>query len=177
MTSKQTTQSPAKKTALFGVFLAAALLLGYVESIIPIQVPIQGVKLGLANVAVLFMLYLFGPKEAVCISVLRIFLSGFLFSNMAAILYSLAGGLLSLLVMELFRKLPGFSVIGVSIVGGVAHNAGQLITAMLVLDSVNLVYYFPILLISGVITGMLIGIVVKQLLPKVYFLRGELIDD
>lgn len=170
-------KNTAQRTAVYGLFLAAALLLGYIESIIPIQIPIQGVKLGLANAAVLFLLYLYGPKEAFCISILRILLSGFLFSNMAAILYSLSGGLFSLLIMTLIRKIPGFSVIGVSIAGGVAHNIGQLAVAMVVLESVNLVFYFPILLVSGVVTGMLIGIVVKELLPKVKFLRGEQNND
>lgn len=170
-------KNTAQQTATYGLFLATALLLGYIESIIPIQIPIQGVKLGLANAAILFLLYLYGPKEAFCISILRILLSGFLFSNMAAILYSLSGGLFSLLIMTLIRKISGFSVIGVSIAGGVAHNIGQLVVAMVVLESVNLVFYFPILLVSGVVTGMLIGIVVKELLPKLKFIRGEQKDD
>ncbi len=172
---KDTMKHSSRFVAVFGFLLAAAILLGYVEMLIPIQIPIQGVKLGLANAAVLLVLYLFGPGPAFLLSLLRILLSGFLFSNMAAMIYSLAGGMLSLIVMCAVKRTDLFSVVGVSILGAVSHNGGQLVIAMLVLQSRSLVYYIPVLLAAGIVTGMLIGIVVKELLPRFAFLNGGII--
>ena len=159
--------------AVFGCLLAAAILLGYVEMLIPIQIPIQGVKLGLANGAVLLMLYLFDAPSAWLLSILRILLSGFLFSSLMTILYSLAGGIFSLLVMTLLKKLRIFGIPGVSMAGAVAHNIGQLAVAALVLRSVeSLLFYLPVLLVSGVVTGLVIGVIVRELLPKLTFLNN-----
>ncbi len=163
------------KVAMFGCLLGAALILGYVEALIPIQIPIQGVKLGLANGAVLLLLYLFDFPSALIVSLLRIVLSGFLFSSLTAILYSLAGGICSILVMWLLKKTRLFGVIGVSIAGAAAHNAGQLLVAAAVMGSWNIfLFYGPVLLVSAVITGTLIGIAVKELLPRLKgILRGD----
>lgn len=157
------------KVAYFGVFTAFALILSYVEMLIPIQFGIPGIKLGLANLMIVIMLYKRNAKEAMMLSVVRIVLAGFMFSNLFSIIYSLAGGMLSLIVMALLKKRESFSVMGVSIAGGVSHNIGQLLVAMAVVETYRVGYYFPVLLIAGVLTGALIGVVSNEVLKR---LRG-----
>lgn len=154
------------KVAYFGVFTALALIFSYVETLIPIQFGIPGVKLGLANLVIVLALYKMGAREAYLLSVVRVLLSGFLFGNYFSILYSLAGGLLSLSVMVLVKRSDGFSVMGVSIAGGVFHNVGQLLVAMLVVETFSVIYYVPVLLIAGMLTGLLIGIVANEMLKR-----------
>lgn len=155
------------KVAYFGVFTALALILSYVEMLVPIQFGVPGIKLGLANLMTVIMLYKCGAKEALLLSVVRIVLSGFIFGNMFAILYSLGGGLLSLAVMVLLKRTGSYSVIGISIAGGVSHNMGQLVIAMAVVETYSVGYYFPVLLAAGSITGLLIGIVSNEVLKRV----------
>lgn len=159
------------KTANIGIAIALALIVSYVEMLIPFNFGIPGIKLGLTNVVIIIMLYLFGWKSAFLVSVSRIFLAGFLFGNMSMILYSLAGGVLSLTVMSTMKKFKGFSVIGVSILGGITHNIGQIIIAILVVENLKMIYYLPVLLISGLITGMLIGIVAKEIISRLFKMR------
>lgn len=154
-----------KKTALLGLFSALAIIFGYVELLIPTGIP--GVKLGLANLAVLFVLMRYSWREAALISAVRIVVIGFLFTNTFSILYSLAGAALSLLVMVLLKRSPRFSVFGVSMAGGIAHNVGQLLIAMAIVENFSLVYYAPVLLISGVLTGFLIGALTTEVLKRV----------
>ncbi len=154
-----------RKTALLGLFSALAIIFGYVEFLIPTGIP--GVKLGLANLAVLFLLMRYSWREAALVSAVRIIVIGILFTNAFSILYSLAGAALSLLVMSLLKSSPRFSVFGISMAGGIAHNVGQLLVAMAVVESVSLVYYAPILLISGVVTGFLIGALTTEVLKRV----------
>lgn len=154
------------KVAYFGVFTAMALILSYVESLIPIHLGIPGVKLGLANLVIVITLYKRNLKEAYSLSIARIVLAGFMFGNLFSILYSLSGGILSLAVMYLLKKMDKFSVLGVSIAGGVFHNVGQLIMAMIVLESFSMGFYFPILLISGLFTGLLIGLVANEMMKR-----------
>lgn len=154
-----------RKTALLGLFSALAIIFGYVELLIPTGIP--GVKLGLANLAVLFLLMRYSWREAAFVSAVRIIVIGILFTNAFSILYSLAGAALSLLVMSLLKISPRFSVFGISMAGGIAHNVGQLLVAMAVVESVSLVYYAPILLISGVVTGFLIGALTTEVLKRV----------
>lgn len=151
-----------QKTAYLGLFAAVAIIFGYVESLIPIFAGIPGIKLGLANLSVLFILQKYGLKEAALVSGVRILVIGFLFGNMFSILYSLAGGALSLLAMTFILKKNGFSLIGVSVTGGVTHNIGQLIIAAFVVNSTSVLVYTPVLLVSGVITGVLIGILTQE---------------
>ena len=151
------------KVAYLGVFLALALICSYVESLIPFYFGIPGVKLGLTNLVVVLMLYCVGAKEALLISVLRVVLSGFLFGNMFSILYSLAGGLLSFIVMVLLKKIAKSSMVFVSVCGGIFHNVGQLIVAAIVVENYNIFYYFPILLLAGFLTGFLIGIAAQEM--------------
>lgn len=154
------------KAAYFGVFTALALIFSYVELLIPIQFGVPGMKLGLANLVIVIFLYKRNAKEAMLLSIVRILLSGFMFSNLFSILYSLAGGILSLIVMAVLKKTETFSVIGVSIAGGVAHNMGQLVIAMLVVETYRVGYYFPVLLITGMVTGMLIGVISNEVLKR-----------
>lgn len=156
-----------KKLAMMGLFTALAMIFGYVEAILPISIGIPGVKLGLANLVVVFALYRLRPWEAFWINVVRIILVSFMFGNLSMMIYSLAGGVLSFAVMALLKKSGKFSIYGVSVAGGVFHNVGQLIVAMLVLETVSLVYYGPVLLISGLITGLLIGIVAQEVLKRI----------
>lgn len=155
------------RAAYFGVFTALALIFSYVETLIPINFGIPGVKLGLANLVIVIVLYKRGWKEALLLSVVRIVLAGFIFGNLFSILYSLAGGILSLAVMAALSKRDLFSVTGVSMAGGIAHNVGQLIVAMLVVETYQVGYYFPVLLIAGVLTGAVIGIVASEVLKRI----------
>ena len=153
-----------KKIPYYGLFAALAILMGYVEMLIPVPVPIPGVKLGLANVIIIIMMYFMDTKSAFFVSLIRVVLSGLLFAGFAGLLYSLAGAMLSFTVMALLKKTDRFSIVGVSIAGGVFHNVGQIIVAALAVENVKMAYYLPFLLVSGVVTGMLIGIVAKTAL-------------
>ena len=159
------------RAAYFGIFTALALILGYVEMLIPIQFGIPGVKLGLANLVTILVLYKMGWKDALFLSVVRIVLGGFIFSNLFAVFYSLAGGLLSLSVMGIVKKTGKFSVVGVSIWGGIFHNIGQLAVAMAVVQTYEVGYYFPVLLVAGLLTGMVIGILSGEVLKRIKNLR------
>ncbi len=152
-----------KKVAILGVFLALALICSYVESLIPFYFGVPGMKLGLTNVVVLLLLYFFGAKEALLVSVMRILLSGFMFSNAFSILYSLAGGILSWAVMLLLKKTGRFHMVSISICGGITHNLGQILVAMVVVKNYYIFGYFPFLFIGGGITGLLIGLVAQEI--------------
>lgn len=157
-----------KKTAYLGLFAAVAIIFGYVESLIPFFAGIPGIKLGLANLAVLFILETYTWKEAALVSAVRIVVIGFLFGNMFTIIYSLAGAALSLFVMTLMKKSSGLSILGISVAGGVSHNIGQLMVAALIVENTSLLYYAPVLLISGVVTGLLIGLLTKEVTKRIH---------
>ena len=151
--------------AYLGLLLTLALILSYVESLIPFFVAIPGVKLGLANLVVLICLYVYPAKYAFMISGIRVILSGLLFGSMFSILYSLAGALLSLIIMLLAKKVFKMGILGVSILGGVFHNVGQLLVAIAVVSNFRIAYLFPYLLLSGVITGAVIGFIASMTVP------------
>ena len=155
-----------RKTALYGLMVALAFIFSYLESLLPLSVGIPGIKLGLANLVVLITLYLLRPADALAISCLRILLVGLTFGNPAAMLYSFSGGLVSFLSMWLCRRCDRFSVTGVSMAGGVAHNLGQLAAAALVTQTRQIVFYLPVLLASGLITGLFIGTAAQLVLPR-----------
>ena len=160
-------QNKTKRLALMGLLTSLGLIAGYIEFLIPIPLGIPGVKPGFANIVIVWALYCLGPVEALAVNGMRIFLSGFLFGNFSMILYSLAGAAVSFTSMYLAKKSGVFGMAGVSIIGGVMHNVGQLLMAMAVLETVNLIYYGPVLLIAGVITGLLIGIVTGEVKKRV----------
>lgn len=218
-----------KKTVELGFFLALALILAYVESLIPFSFGIPGIKLGLPNLIVVLLLYREGTiqtngidgcdtaqsnrnghnrkfvtvpqirrlqkgmvisaeqkaalrgnrnkqdgvKEALLVNGLRIILSGFLFSNLYTILYALAGALCSFTAMLLGRRLKCFSMIGVSVLGGVFHNIGQIIVAMLVVETVYVGYYVPYLIVAGTVTGAVLGFIAMELMPYLYRLNNK----
>ena len=157
-----------RRTAQLGFFLALALILAYVESLIPFSFGIPGIKLGLPNLVVVLLLYGTGGnnvRDALTVNLLRIVLSGFLFSNLYTILYSLAGAALSFAAMLIGRRMRCFSIVGVSVFGGVFHNIGQIIVAMFVVETVYVGYYVPVLIAVGTVTGASLGIVAMELIP------------
>lgn len=153
-----------------GVFLTFALILSYIESLIPFYFGVPGMKLGLANLIVVLFLYLTSAKEALLLSILRVVLSGFLFGNMFSILYSLAGALLSFLVMFLAKKSQQFHTITISALGGISHNIGQLLVAACIAENYNILYYMPMLLFAGLMTGVVIGVLADELIKRLHFL-------
>ena len=207
-----------KKTVELGFFLALALILAYVESLIPFSFGIPGIKLGLPNLVVILLLYREGTiqtnrmarggtlqdvrigqgeeakesngkqktalqdnrgkcdgvREALLVNGLRIILSGFLFSNLYTILYALAGAVCSFAAMLLGRRLKCFSVIGVSVLGGIFHNIGQIVVAMLVVETVYVGYYIPFLIVAGTVTGAVLGFMAMELLPYLYRLNNRM---
>lgn len=142
-----------------GILVAAAFVLGYLESLIPFNIGIPGVKIGFANLAVVIAMSILGYKEAFEVGIVRAFLTGFTFGNMNSLMYSLAGSILSIFIMVIMHKSKRFSIVGISIAGGLAHNMGQLIVASIILETLDLKYYTGFLMVCGVITGLLIGII------------------
>lgn len=165
-----------KKTAFWGVLLAFSLILGYIESLFSFPFLVPGIKIGLSNLPVLLGLYLFGPGWALILSCVKAVLSALLFGNMNSFLYSFAGALLSALVMILMYKFRCFHIPTVSALGGVFHNIGQIITASFLLKTFSLIYYLPVLIISGLITGIMLGIITNLLIKplKKFIYRGEI---
>jgi len=166
MTGK-TEQSPAHKTALYGMLIALAFVLSFVETLIPISLGVPGVKLGLANLVTMVGLYCMGTKETALISVVRVLLSGILFGPPSAILFGLSGTALSLTIMALCKRFRLFGMVGVSILGGVAHNIGQFLMAAFVVNTFGVFSYLPVLLTAGCAAGALIGLLGGILVGRV----------
>ncbi len=156
-----------KSITLSALLCAVALMLSYIESLIPAFLPIPGIKLGLANIVSVFLLYKCGFKYAFTVSLLRVTLSVLLFGNLLTLAYSLAGALLSLLVMFIIQRTGLFSEVGVSIVGGICHNAAQIAVASILMSTSQIIYYLPALVISGTVTGAVIGIGGALLIKKI----------
>ena len=142
----------------YGMLVALAFIFSYIEAMIPIPVPIPGVKLGLANLVSIVGLYTVGVAGTIAVSLVRIVLVGFTFGNMSSMFYSLAGGVVSLILMIAAKKSGWFSTIGVSIIGGIGHNIGQISMAALLVQTAGVFVYLPMLLIAGVIAGAVIGL-------------------
>lgn len=155
-----------KRLVLLAMLTAVAMILSYVESLLP-SVGIPGVKMGLANIAVIFALFRFGWKAAAALWLVRVVLVSLLFGNVGAMLYSLAGAVLSLAVMALLRRIDRFSTVGISVAGGVAHNAGQILMAMLILQTKQLLGYLPVLAVSGIAGGVLTGLAAALLIRRI----------
>lgn len=155
------------RAAYFGVLTALALIFSYIETLIPIQFGVPGIKLGLANLIIVIVLYKTDWREALLLSVVRIIIAGFIFGNLFSIVYSLAGGFLSLTVMVLLKRTDRFSVAGISMAGGVCHNIGQLVVAMIAVETYQVGYYLPVLLVAGLITGAVIGAAAGEVLKRI----------
>lgn len=153
------TNKRIKRITIIGVISAFAVILSYIEALISFSFFIPGVKLGLANMAVVTILYIYDGKAAITVNFIRIIIIGLLFGNGFSITFSIAGAFTSFLVMWIFKKTDKFTILGVSISGGVFHNIAQLITATIITESFAIRYYFPFLMISGIVTGFVIGIV------------------
>lgn len=163
--------SSAKKVAQYGLLIALAFIFSYIEALIPLPIPIPGIKLGLANLVNVVGLYTVGIAGTLVIGLLRIVMVGFTFSNPGSMLYALAGGILSLSVMGIAKKTGWFEKMGVSVFGGVFHNIGQLSMAALITKTAGVFTYLPILMVAGIITGCMIGIlggiVTERIAPAV----------
>ncbi|MCR4902909.1 MAG: Gx transporter family protein [Butyrivibrio sp.] len=166
--------------SFMGLLIGVALILSYIESLIPFFYGIPGMKLGLANMAIVMALFTLGNKEAVIVNVIRIVLAGLMFGNLAGIIFSIAGAAVSFLFMLISKKSGLFSIKGVSIVGGVTHNAAQLVIAAFVVKTSGIIYYMPFLIVAGALTGLLNGIIASGVEPvfrKIYrsnYSKGEL---
>ena len=156
-----------KKITSLSLTISLALILSFIESRIPAFVAIPGIKVGLANIAVIFTLYKIGAKEAVAVSLMRVFLVSVLFGSPVSFIYSIMGAVLSLSVMILLKKLTPLAETTISVCGGIMHNVGQIIAASLVLSTNVVIYYLPFLLLSGVIAGIAVGTVSAILIKKV----------
>lgn len=156
----------SKRAALCGLLIALAFVFSYLESLIPINIGVPGVKIGLANLVVVTAIYTLNKRDAFFISMVRILLSGLIFSGAFSLLYSFAGGILSFFVMLLAQKNKRLSVTGVSVLGGAVHNTGQILVAAIVMQTAGLIYYLPVLLVSGAVSGTLIGIVSNIIIDR-----------
>ena len=153
-----------KKVATLGLCVALAMIMSYIESLFPLNFAVPGIKMGLANIVIIFRV---GFGAACAVSLIRVFLVSLLFGNVMMMAYSIAGAVLSLGLMFLLKKSGKFSVVGVSIAGGVAHNAGQIIMAIILLGAKQIAYYLPVLAVTGTVTGVLIGIASSIVIKRV----------
>ena len=163
-----------KTVAFLGLCTTLALILAYVEALLgPLFPAIPGIKMGLPNIVIIFLLYRKNAASAICVSLLRIVLVSLLFGNAMSFLYSLSGAVLSFAVMLVLRRLNVLSAVGVSVAGGVTHNVGQVLMAMLLLDTSELAYYMAVLTVTGTIAGVLVGLCGGILIKKI---PGKLFD-
>ncbi len=156
-----------KQLLVEAMLCALALILSYVESLFPLAVAVPGVKMGLPNLVIVFALYRLGTGSAARISLVRVAVVALLFGNIYSLLYSLAGAACSLLLMVLLRKVPGFHTAGVSVAGAVMHNIAQIGVAMIILGTDKIIYYLPMLLVSGVVTGIVIGLLAAMMIRRI----------
>lgn len=155
------------KIAYMGLLLALALILSYVEGMIPLNIGIPGVKAGLSNLPVIICLYIFTWKEAICLTVLKALISSFMFGNMTMLIYSLAGAVSSCIIMAFFKRVKQLHILTVSALGGIMHNMAQLLVAYLVIRTKGLIYYLPLLVLSGAAAGLITGMISASVLPYI----------
>ncbi len=155
-----------RRMTTLSLLFALSMIFSFVESRLPTFIPIPGVKLGLCNVVIIFTLLSLGAPSAIAVSLLRVILSSILFGNAAAFFYSLAGAILSLGAMILAKHFRLFSTVGISVLGGVMHNVGQLLMAWIILGTVGVMYYLPVLVIAGTVAGALIGLLAAYLYKR-----------
>lgn len=156
-----------KRTVRLGAFVAAAMILSYIEFLLPpIWSAVPGIKLGLANIVIIYVLYTDGAAGAALVSGLRVLLSALLFGSVVTLFYSVSGALLSLSVMVLLKRVGAFSTVGVSMAGGVLHNLGQIIAAIILLGTREIGYYMIVLAVTGLIAGVFVGICSASLIKR-----------
>lgn len=154
-------------TAVCGVLTALAMILSFLESLIPMNLTVPGMKLGLANIVTIIAMQRLGAKPAFAISTLRVLMSGILFGNPAVIVYSLAGAYMSMVAMWLAGRIKLFTIVGVSVCGAVFHNLGQIIVAAMVMENIRIMYYMTVLAISGTASGVIIGLITSVVIKKI----------
>lgn len=155
----------AKKITLLSLFCAVAMIMSYLEAIIPLPLPF-GIKVGLPNIVIVFILYRFGAKEAVAVSIVRVILVALLFGNIMSLAYSIAGAVLSLTLMIILKSTDWFTTVGVSVAGGICHNTGQIIVACFIMNTIEISAVLPILTITGTVAGILVGVCGHLLINK-----------
>ena len=156
----------AKKITVLSLCTALAMIMSYIESLFP-AFWVPGVKVGLPNIIIIFILYRIGTKEAIAVSFARIFLNTLLFGNPLTLAYSLAGGFLSILSMIILKKIKVFSQLGVSVVGGIMHNTGQIIVACIIMETAQISLYLPVLIITGILAGICVGLAGNLLIKRI----------
>lgn len=166
MRSSDSKESRARKVASLSLLIALALIFSYVEAIIPYNPGIPGVKLGVANIVTIIALYMYGNKDAFIVSMVRVFIAGLLFNGIFGACYAMVGAMVSLIGMILLKKTKLFSVVGVSMAGGVLHNLGQLLVAAALISDLKIFFYFPVLMFSGIVAGIAVGIVSTVVLAR-----------
>ena len=160
-------QSPGTRVAFYGLLIGLAFVMSYIESLLPVPVPVPGVKLGLANMVSMAALYLIGVKGAFTVSLVRILLAGLAFTGPSMMIYSMCGGVLSMLVMAALKKTGWFSIVGVSVAGGAAHNIGQLMAAAWITRTAGVFSYLPVLLAAGSAAGVAVGAAAGMVIHRI----------
>jgi heptaprenyl diphosphate synthase component I len=172
--NKMKNKLSVKKIAIIAIFISLALILSYVDSLIPLTIMVPGIKIGLANVVIIFSLYMLGFNTALFISIIRVILSSVLFGSILTFAYSMTGAMLSILVMVILKNKVKLSTLTISIIGAVMHNIGQILMAIILMNTKEIIYYLPILMITGMISGTIIGII-SALLIK-FFKKNKIVD-
>ncbi len=155
-----------KRITQLGMLLAVSLVLSYLETLLPVVVAVPGVKLGLANIITMLLLYRTNAWNTFLFMGMRVILSGFLFSGISGMIYSIAGGIFCIVVMSIVKRFPFFSIIGVSMAGAIAHNIGQVVVAVIIMENVHLLYYALVLCVSGTCSGLLMGYITALILKR-----------
>ncbi|WP_044912838.1 Gx transporter family protein [Butyrivibrio sp. WCE2006] len=153
-----------KRISVLGLLLCYAMILTYIESIIPFFGGVPGMKLGLPNMVIVLLLFCYGEFEGIIINVLRIILTGFLFGTLFGIMFSISGAVISFITMVIIKRLDLLDIKGVSICGGLAHNLGQLLIAIFIVKTSGIMFYLPLLLIAGALTGFLNGFIANAMI-------------
>ncbi len=158
---------PSKKISQGAMLSCLAIVFGYIEHLFPLPIPIYGIKVGISNTVILSTLYILGAPMAFIIVLIKSLCQSLLFSGISSFFYSFSGGVLSLIIMYILKKTKKFSPLGISIAGGVFHNIGQLTIAAVILKSINVFYYLPVLIFFGILSGTIIGIITKIILKRI----------
>ncbi|HHU53555.1 MAG TPA: Gx transporter family protein [Clostridiaceae bacterium] len=156
-----------KRITFLAMLIAISMILSYLESFLPQIYIVPGIKLGLANIPVMFAIFKLKPSDALIISGIRILLLSMLFRNFLSFLFSITGGLMSIGLMLLCKKMKFFSILGISVVGGVSHNLGQILIAVFIANTPGLFFYLPILIVSGTLAGIAIGLICNLLVNRI----------